>query len=463
MLPKVVIVGRPNVGKSSLLNLLAGRRVAIVDQVAGVTRDRVGTPVELSSATDQDPVRSIELIDTGGYGIVDATDLTTEIEQQIAAGVAEADLILFVVDIQIGMTPLDQDVARSLRTSGGAGTSAKPVLMIANKVDGKSHEQAAYEMAGFGFSDPIMVSATNGYKKQELLDQIAAHIDWDHFDQTDKTDEQDMLLAIVGKRNTGKSTLVNALAGVDRMIVSEIEGTTRDSVDVQFELHNRSFTAIDTAGVRKAKSVKCDIDYYSHHRSLRSIRRADVVLLLIDAAVPISQVDRKLANEILKHHRPCVILVNKWDLAEKSHTQQEYADYIDRELQGLKFAPIVFTTAKDAEGIHDAVMMALNLYQQAGHRVNTSEINRVIEQILTKYTPMSKIRKRPKVYYSTQLSVHPPTIALFVNDPSLFDSAGRRYLINRFRDLLPFSEVPLKLLIRGRKKMSAEERLASHD
>lgn len=463
MLPKVVIVGRPNVGKSSLLNLLAGRRVAIVDQVAGVTRDRVGTHLELAPGTDPEQIRLIELIDTGGYGIVDSTDLTVEIDQQIAAGVAEADLILFVVDVQIGMTPLDQEVARVLRTSGSGGANATPVLMIANKVDSKSHEPAAHEMARLGFSDPIMVSATSGYKKRELLDQIAAHINWDHFDQSGQTNERGILLAIVGKRNAGKSTLVNALAGVDRMIVSEIEGTTRDSVDVQFEFNNRLFTAIDTAGVRKAKSVKCDIDYYSHHRSFRSIRRADVVLLLIDAAVPISQVDRKLASEILKHHCPCVILVNKWDLAEKSHTQQEYAEYMDRELQGLKFAPIVFTTAKDAEGIHDAVGMALTLYRQAGHRVNTSEINRVVEQILTKYTPMSKVRKRPKVYYSTQLSVHPPTIALFVNDPLLFGSAGQRYLINRFRDLLPFSEVPIKILIRGRQKMSAEERIASRD
>ncbi|MEE9211456.1 MAG: ribosome biogenesis GTPase Der [Phycisphaeraceae bacterium] len=458
MLPKVVIVGRPNVGKSSLLNLLAGRRISIVDPTSGVTRDRVSTTVELPPTdADDEPARSVELIDTGGFGIQDEADLTAEVERQIALGIADAALILFVVDIQTGITPLDEQVARMLRTAA----TATPVLLVTNKVDGEPLEPAAYEMTPLGFGDPVMVSATSGYRKRELLEAIRDTLDWHHVAASPDATPQGVLLAIVGKRNAGKSTLVNALAGADRVIVSHTEGTTRDSVDVRFELNGHSFTAIDTAGVRKTKSLRSDIDYYSRHRSLRSVRRADVVLLLIDAAVPISQVDRQLANEIIMHHRPCVIVVNKWDLAEQNYTQQQYADYLDDALKGLDFAPLVFASAKKGQGVRDAVAMALNLYDQAGHRVATGELNRVMEQVLARHMPASKLGKRPKVYYVTQLDTDPPTIALFVNDPSLFDAGYQRYVINRLRGLLPFSEVPIKLLIRGKQKMTAEQRLAS--
>lgn len=458
-MPKIVIVGRPNVGKSSLLNLLGQRRVSIVDDVAGVTRDRVSTTAEIPPASRGEAAHFVEVVDTGGYGIKDAQNLTAEVERQIARGLAEADLVLFVVDAPQGILPLDEAVARVLRTTGPEG---KPVVLVANKVDAEAQVAGAWEVMQLGFGEPVMISATTGFNKHELYERIRREIDFDAFDGSgdERSAEAGLLVAIVGKRNAGKSTLVNALAGDERVIVSEQEGTTRDSVDVRVEMDGQTFTAIDTAGVRKRKSMKQDIEYYSHHRSLRSVRRAQVCLLLIDAAVPVSQVDKQLVNEILKHHRPTVIVVNKWDLAEDAYTQEQYVDYLDRELMGLNFAPVVFVSAKEGQGLKEALAMAENLHEQAMHRVGTGELNQVIEQISAERGPSSPGGKRAKIYYATQLDVDPPTVALFVNAPELFDHNYQRFLINRFRDLLPYSEVPIKLEIRGKQKMSRAERKA---
>ncbi|MEM8737824.1 MAG: ribosome biogenesis GTPase Der [Planctomycetota bacterium] len=463
-LPKIVIVGRPNVGKSSLLNLLAGRRVSIVDPTAGVTRDRISTTVEIPPPPEAvgDASQFAELIDTGGYGIEDSMDLTAEVEQQIAHGLAEADLILFVVDAQAGIVPLDNTVARVLRTSGA---KSKPMLLVANKVDADNLEAAAYETASLGFGDPVFISAKTKHRLSALYDAIRKNL---AFDADREAVDPGVRLALVGKRNAGKSTLVNALAGSDRVIVSEQAGTTRDSVDVRLELATaqgpQTFTLIDTAGVRKTKSLAGDIEFYSQHRSLRSVRRADVCLLLIDAAVPISQVDHQLVGEINKHHRPTVIVVNKWDLAQENYTQEEYAAYLDDSLKGLPFAPIIFVSAAEQEGMQEVVAMALNLHAQASHRVTTSELNQFIETVTAERGPAaSKGGKQPKVYYATQLETNPPTIALFVNLPDLFDHNYQLFLLNRMRDELPFSEVPIRLLIRGKPKVRAEDRLSGRD
>ena len=343
-----------------------------------------------------------------------------------------------------------------LRTSSGK----TPLLILANKVDGPSFESSAYEATSLGLGTPLMISATSGYRKADLLDAIQNQLDRlpQSNDTPTATPDAGLLIAITGKRNAGKSTLVNALAGDERVIVSEVEGTTRDSIDVRFEINSRIFTAIDTAGVRKTKSLGGDIEFYSQHRTLRSLRRADVVLLLIDAAVPISQVDKQLANEVLKHFKPCIIVLNKWDLAQQTQTQEEYVEYLDGVLKGLNFAPVAFVSAQRAEGLTDLLAMALNLHQQAGHRVGTGELNRFIEQIVTQHPPAAKGGRRPKIYYATQLSVHPPTLALFVNDPDLFDPSYQRYLINRMRDELPFSEVPIQLLIRARRKIDLDNK-----
>ncbi|MEM1212635.1 MAG: ribosome biogenesis GTPase Der [Planctomycetota bacterium] len=461
--PHLVLVGRPNVGKSSLLNALAHRRIAIVDPTAGVTRDRLATDIEIPATDDHPPLPGV-LIDTGGYGIVDRDDLAADVEAQIASGVADADLVLFTVDLQAGITAGDQLVADTLRQTVG---NAKPVLLLANKADHESHEPEAWNLMQLGFGDPVPVSAVTKHNLSALHRAIHEKLpppeQWIESQQgggdpTD-SDNSNIKVALVGKRNAGKSTLTNALAGEDRVIVSEVAGTTRDSVDVNLEVDGQGITLIDTAGVRRTKSLAGDIEYYAQHRSLRSVRRADVCLLLIDAAVPVSQVDHQLVGEIQKHHKPTVIVVNKWDLAQANYTQEQYAEYLTDALRGLSFAPLVFISALKGQGMKEAIALALNLYQQAGHRVGTGELNRTIERILAERGPSaSKGGKRAKVYYATQPETHPPTITLFVNDPDLFDHNYQRYLDNRFRDELPYAEVPIQLLIKPRKSMSREER-----
>lgn len=453
MMPKVVIVGRPNVGKSSLFNLLAGRRISIVDPTAGVTRDRVNAIVQLPPKRGQDEGPVIELFDTGGYGIEDTQNLTASVERQIATAIGEADLILFVVDAQTGILPLDEKVTRLLR-SGGAIMDR--VLLICNKVDGPKLEMEAADFMRLGFGEPIMVSTVTNHLKTGFLEAVRDAIDFEAMAASGKGDKNmdpGIQIAIVGKRNAGKSTLVNAFAGEERVIVSEIEGTTRDSVDVRFEVNEHIFTAIDTAGVKKHKSIKGDIEYYSHHRSLRAIRRADVVLFMIDSSLPVSSVDKQLGNEILKHDKPVILVINKWDLVPEGTTQEDYAQYLDDAMKGLDFAPIVFMSAQKAEGLKQVLGMVLNLYKQAGHRVPTGELNRVVQDILAQRLPPANMGRRLKVFYVTQLQTYPPSIGLFVNHPDLFDNTYERFIINRMRDVLPFSEVPIKLLVRGRKEM----------
>ncbi|MCC7146799.1 MAG: ribosome biogenesis GTPase Der [Phycisphaeraceae bacterium] len=513
MLPKVVIVGRPNVGKSSLLNLLAGRRVSIVDPTPGVTRDRVSTVVELPSTEPGGAGLAVELVDTGGHGIEDVDDLTVEVERQIAMGLSDAALVLFVIDAQAGVLPLDVAVARLLRMSqavggkgkgkrkpapspnlsrsgGGEGEEIKTdaahggqrglgdnahstlrdavwhptsggaeVLLIANKVDSGAQEAGAAEAASLGFGEPIMISATSGYRRTELLlmvracvDAVVAELGPEEQEGASQAVDQGVLLAIVGKRNAGKSSLVNALAGQERVIVSEIPGTTRDSVDVRFEMDERILTAIDTAGLRKRKSVQGDVEFYSHQRSLRSLRRADVVLLLIDATVPTSEVDRQLGNEVLRHHKPTVVVVNKWDLVEKEQTQEAYVEYLDKAMKGLDFAPIAFISAKNRAGLRELVAMALNLHQQAGHRLGTGELNRIFAKILAQRMPPAKSGRRARIYFVSQVQIYPPTIVLWVNHPDMFDPSYERYLLNQLREVVPFSEVPIHLIIRARRQ-----------
>jgi len=450
MLPKVAIVGRPNVGKSSLLNMLAGRRVSIVDPTAGVTRDRVTYQLDLPPKHKGGPVRFCEIIDTGGYGVYSGDDtlspLTGDIERQIALAVDEADLILFVIDAQTGITPLDEQVAQLLRQRTG---DLSRVVLLANKVDAAKHESDALEATSLGLGEPEMISATTARGKFDLIDLLHDRLD---FTASTPPAKSEMLLAIVGKRNAGKSTLVNALAGNERVIASELAGTTRDSVDVRFEIDGHTFTAIDTAGVRKRKSLADDVEYYSLHRALRAIRRADVVMLLIDATQRVSQVDKKLSGEILEHHKPCVVVVNKWDLVADKLEPEDYLDYLADALRGLEYAPIAFVSAKDNDGIADAVTTACELYEQAGQRVGTGKLNQFVQHLLESRGPSSKLGTRAKIFYATMVAVHPPTIALFVNEPDMFDQRYQRYLINAFREEFPFAEVPIKLLIRRRKR-----------
>ncbi|MBI5723847.1 MAG: ribosome biogenesis GTPase Der [Planctomycetes bacterium] len=440
-LPVVAIIGRPNVGKSSLFNRLVGRKIAIVDPTPGVTRDRVSSPCLVSD--DPEEPRFVELVDTGGMGIVDSDNLTEHVEEQITCAIEQASCVIFLVDAREGLTALDRHVAVRLRRIG------KPVILAANKVDEVNLISDLAEMNALGFGEPLPVSAAHGLGCPELFERLAGELG----DQLgDRPAEPVMKLTIVGKRNAGKSTFINAIVGQKRLIVSEVPGTTRDSVDVRVELEGRTFLLIDTAGVRKTRKQASDVEFYSMHRALRSIRRADVVLLMIDASVPVSQVDKDLAGQIALEFKPVVLVVNKWDLADGRAMGGDYEEYFDKVFPEMSFAPISLTTATEALNIRQTVDLAEQLFTQANTRVPTARLNEAIEQIVAQRAPSHKTgTKPPKILYASQISAAPPTIVCFVNDPGSFDKSYQRFLINRMHELLPFSEVPIRLYLRQRR------------
>ncbi|MHC4947480.1 MAG: ribosome biogenesis GTPase Der [Planctomycetota bacterium] len=464
-LPQIAIVGRPNVGKSSLLNRFARRKVSIVDPTPGVTRDRVSTVIELDPPIEwpgDEPIRLVEITDTGGWGVytaegrrfdevgADLSRLTPDIERQILVAIERSQLLLFVLDAQTGPTPLDRAIAVMLRERGGADR----IVVVANKVDSEQWIPHGIEAAALGLGEPVCVSAVNGFG----MPALAAHL-YERLGEGPDEPEPDgeMKLAIIGKRNAGKSRLINSLAGEPRVIVSEIAGTTRDSVDVRFEIDGHRLLAIDTAGVRKRKSFADDIEYYAYHRMLQSIRRADVAVLLLDATIDVSQVDKKLSQELQRQFVPTVIAVNKWDLVDETRTAPEdYLKYLTEQLRGLDYAPIVFISALEGEGLHDLAAMAFNLHRQASHREPTARVNDVTRAILDRRGPSSRLGTQAKLYYAAQVATNPPTIVLVVNEPSLFRGRYERYLLNRFREEMPFSEVPIRLLFSKRKRMALE-------
>ncbi len=489
------------------MNMLAGRKVSITDDTPGTTRDRVSTIITLMGELETDAPVQVELTDTGGYGVytradgrfddagMDLASLTRDIEGQIAKAVANADLVLFVVDTQAGITPMDEAVARLLREGGLApaedgpaqgGTKAKrskhkvrdasaagKIVLVANKADGPKWENHAFEAAALGFGEPLIVSAKNNYRRRDLnerLHKLARVIVRRHKkERTDRSlqgpaGQPDMKLAIVGKRNSGKSTLVNTLAGEQRVIVSEIAGTTRDAIDVRFTMDGRSFLAIDTAGLRRKKSFDQRIEWWALDRMEQAIDRCDVALVMVDATEPLSHVDHQVGMMLAERNKPAVIVVNKWDLAEgrpakgqagqsgKGVSPEVYEEYIRKELKGLWYAPIAFISAKNNENVKETIGLAFELAQQAGARMGTGVLNRVVRTIVERQGPPSRNGTFAKVYYAAQIGNYPPTIALVVNKPEMFTQQYERFLLNRLRNESPFGEVPIKLVIKGRSK-----------
>lgn len=515
-IPRVAIVGRPNVGKSSLLNLIAREKVSIVDPTAGTTRDRVSIIVDLAPphSTPDSPERiTTEITDTGGFGVYvedgrrfddvgkDLSNLTDDIEFQISQAVAGSDVVLFVIDAQAGITAADKRIAQLLRERvlGERGTksgknkgadkpsaaSDKPkravrIRIVANKCDGPRWEAHAYEAAGIGFGEPIPVSAKNNYFRRDFLDELyneVAAVPGVHIGPIAETPE--LKIAIIGKRNAGKSSLVNALAGENRVIVSEIAGTTRDAIDVHVKMGDREFTVIDTAGLRKKKSFADRIEWWAFDRAQRSIERADVVMLLVDAADPLSQVDQQLMKLVQHSFKPCIIVVNKWDLAEgkpvaggvgslhgkprtkgAAVTAEVYEDYLREETKGLDFAPLAFMSARSGKGVRECIDLAFELHEQSQIRTSTGRLNRVLRDILATRGPSSKLGTFAKAYFISQVAVRPPTIVLVVNKPQLFTPNYQRFLLNRLRDTLEFPEVPIKLIIKERKRARIEDLLS---
>ena len=441
-LPQVVIIGRPNVGKSSIFNWLAGRRLAIVDDVAGVTRDRMTQLLRHDE-------RFFELVDTGGIGINDVDDLSEEIEEQIRLAMDAADVILFVVDTRDGLLPLDQEVAQRLRYID------KPTICVANKADESAMDADADEFYRLGRGKLIRVSALQNRNKELLLDMIAERVP--HLSDEDLMDEDiepgEMKIALVGRRNVGKSTFINSLTEAERMIVSEVAGTTRDSVDVRFELDGKSFVAIDTPGLRKRKSVRTDVEFYSTHRAQRSIRRADIVLMFFDAAQRVSQVDKQLVKYVEDNFRPCIFVVNKWDLMVEHMPTERWANYLRDTFQTMSHVPIAFITGQTGKNMKALLNHAQMLYKQTQMRVGTGELNRLVRDAIRHHAPPIYKNRRPKVYYCSQVSTQPPTIVMKVNNPKAFAPDYRRYLLGALRDQLDFGEVPIKLYVQKRESM----------
>ncbi len=436
-LPMVAIVGRPNVGKSSLLNMLAGRRISIVDPTAGVTRDRIVALCEMDGLY-------FDLVDTGGYGIVDRDDLGAQVEQQIRYAVEQANLILFVVDARDGLMPLDSVIAEWLRKAH------RPVMLLANKVDSPNARVDLAEFHRLGFGSPLPVSALHRGGESELKERLAEFLR--PLAQDAAPCDPVMKLAIVGKRNVGKSTFINALAGQERVIVSEVPGTTRDAVDVRFERDGHVYMAIDTAGVRKKSKLSDDIEFYSFHRAELSIRRADVVLFMLDATADVGGVDKRLGAYIAGQFKPCILVVNKWDLAKGRADTDAYGEYLLKMLPGLEYAPVAFTTARDARNIQSVIDLAASLFKQARTRISTADLNVVIEELSSEVVPRPRRGSAPvKIFYGTQVSTEPPTLVFFVNDPARVTPSYERFLLNRLRERLPFPEVPLRLTFRGRR------------
>ena len=501
------------------MNMIAGAKISIVDPTPGVTRDRVSTIVELEPPVkfkgdrtgNDDRRKPVEFVDTGGFGAytapgerfdevgADLHTLTNSIEFQIAEAVHGADLVLFVLDAQSGVTPQDMAIATLLRegklgpqhkqktkknvpevdpdAKGTKKTTKKnakrknaipPIQIIANKTDGPKWEAHAAEAAGLGFGEPIVVSAKNNYMRREFMDRI--------FDMLPPYKEQretqaDIKIAIVGKRNAGKSTLINTLAGEPRVIVSEIAGTTRDAIDVRFDLDmgktggeegtggRKSVLAIDTAGVRRGKSFQSMVEHFAFDRVQRSIERADVVLLMIDATEKVSQVDEQVAMLCQKGYKPTIIVVSKWDLAEGQPNKKglpivtgDYEDYLRKELGGLAYAPIAFISGKNGKNVKQTLKLAFDLRDQSAERVTTGKLNRIVRKIMERHAPTDTKGTHAKVLYVAQTWHSPPTITLVVNHPELFRPGFLRFLMNRFREELPFVEVPMRIVVRARRQ-----------
>lgn len=440
--PLVAVVGRPNVGKSTLFNAIVKKRIAIVEDIPGVTRDRIYFDAEWLG-------REFTMIDTGGIEFVDAADrIFTDMRYQAELAIREADVILFVVDGKIGMQPQDEEVANILRTCG------KPVLLVVNKIDSVEQEMNMYEFYALGMGDPIGVSAVNLMNLGDLLDSVLQHIQ--HL-PTPEEREDTIHIALVGRPNVGKSSMTNALLGQERVIVSNVPGTTRDSIDTYWTYNDTSFVLIDTAGMRRKAKVDIPVERYSVVRALRAVDRSDVAVLVLDAQDGVTEQDKKIAGYIHEAGKGCIIVVNKWDLIDKdSKTSQAFEEDIRRELAFLQYAPILFASALTKQRVNRLADMVKFVAEQQHMRVSTSVLNELLEDAQLTNPPPAKGGKLLRIYYMTQASVQPPTFILFVNEPRLMHFSYVRFLENRLRETFGFEGTPIRLILRGKREADAQ-------
>ena len=435
--PLVAIVGRPNVGKSTLFNRLIGRRVAIVEDTPGVTRDRIYQDAEWLNY-------AFTLIDTGGIEPESEDIIASQMRRQAELAIETADVILFLVDGREGMTSADMDVAEMLRRS------SKPVVLAVNKIDAPKFEEAMYEFYSLGLGDPYTISSAQGLGLGDLLDAVVKDFPKD----LEETDTERVNIAVVGKPNVGKSSLVNALLGEERTIVSDIPGTTRDSIDSNFERNGREYTIVDTAGIRRKRSVEDEtIERYSVIRSLSAIRRADVVLIVCDASQGLSEQDVRIAGYAHEEGKASVLIVNKWDLIEKdTHTMNAFQKSLGADLAFMSYVPMLFISAKNGQRVNKVLELVDKSFEQARRRITTGQLNDVVSEAVMMNDPPSDKGRVLKIYYSTQVSVAPPTFVIFVNDSEIVHFSYERYLENFFRKSFGFEGTPIRILFRSKKK-----------
>lgn len=454
---RVAIVGRPNVGKSSLFNRLMGRRVAIVHDQPGVTRDR------LAGLCRSGP-EPFEIIDTGGIGDAPDPDFADATHVAAQAAIASADLLLFVVDGRSGLTPLDRELAGMLRSGG------RPLILVVNKIDQEMHESLAVDFFELGFPDVLMISAAHGRGTHDLLEKIGYILGESEGLVGNENPEEGSAprLAIVGRPNVGKSSLLNRLLGEERSIVSNIAGTTRDALDVKCELGGEPYILVDTAGLRHRSRPDTSVEIFSAMRSEEAIRRADAGLLVIDGESGVTTQDKRIAGMLQESQKACIILLNKWDLVRKEDggraSQGEQSEVIRNDLFFLDYAPVVCISAKTGQGFSRIFSALKSVRTEAHTRIPTGELNRFFRDVFEQHPPPSKSGKRFKLLYATQVvpevprPFNPPEFLLFVNDEALITDAYREYLFNRFRARWPYPGLPIRLRMKGRETREVQDR-----
>ena len=437
--PLVAVVGRPNVGKSTFFNKIAGRRISIVEDTPGVTRDRIYADCEWLN-------HKFTLIDTGG--IEPRTDdiLLKQMRRQAEIAIETCDVILFFTDGRAGLTADDQDVATMLRRSH------KPVILVVNKVDYQEMSDTVYDFYALGLGDPFPISSTNMLGLGDLLDEMVSRFPEDK-DSTEE-DEHTIQIAVVGRPNVGKSSLVNRILGQERYMVSDIAGTTRDAIDTAFVRDGQRYNIIDTAGIRRKRAIEEEsIERYSIVRALAAVRRADVALIVINAEDGVTEQDTKVAGYVHEEGKAAVIVVNKWDAIEKeTGTMEEYRKKVIEDLKFMDYAPVIFISALTGQRVGKVLETVRSVYEQTSRRITTGLLNDILADATAALQPPYSNGRRLKIYYATQQSVCPPTFVFFVNDEKLMHFAYQRYLENQFRKSFGFEGTPLRFILREKKQ-----------
>ena len=431
----VAIVGRPNVGKSTLFNRICRKRSAIVDFEEGVTRDRKYEEAEWIG-------QYFIVVDTGGIIPKSSESIDKAVKFQAELAIEEADLILFLVDAKTGTTDIDMAIARIL------SDHREKVMLVANKVDNEKDELEIYDFMQLGFGEPYPIAAIQGRNIGNFLDEVIKHI---NAVPSQQEEEDTIKIAIVGKPNVGKSSLVNRITGQNINIVTDIPGTTRDSIDTSITHFGKKYTFIDTAGLRRKKRIKYGVEYFSVMRTIESINRADIVLIILDATSEISTQDQKIVSYAARNFKDIIILYNKWDLIEKTNViVGEYIEKTHSELRFAEFAPILFISALTGQRVSKILDLIMKVEEESRKRIQTSELNRFLERAISKFPPTHSSGKHTKIYFCTQVKTHPPTFVFFCNDPKLITTHYKRYLNNQLRETFKFEGVSIKIFFRGR-------------